>query len=101
MADDDDEDHEHLRRVERAHERLNAALHELPDVAEESMRATVMMVLAAHLAQLAETRDEWPKLSPSDALTDLSVGECSILDHVDAVADRLLARVGVTSSRRH
>jgi hypothetical protein len=32
------------------------------------------------------------RLTPIDALTDLSVGECSALDHVDAIVARMLER---------
>lgn len=58
----------------------------------DDLRGLVVRVLAAHFAELGERGDSWPRLSPLDALTDLSVGECSVLEHVEAVAHRLLRR---------
>lgn len=72
---------------------LTAALEAMP-VAIEALRRTVRIVLSCHLAELADGADAWPLLTPSAALTDLGVGECSILDHVDAVAERVLQQLG-------
>jgi hypothetical protein len=60
-----------------------------------SLRATIVVVLAAHFSELANTCDRFPACSPSDALTDLEVGEASMMDHIDAVLHRLSLHLGI------
>ncbi len=90
---DDDGDRDRLELEGDRREDLDEHELELEVDAEETagiLRRVTRMVLAAHLAELANSRDEWPVERPSDALRDLNIGEASVLEHVDRVLDRIL-----------